>query len=292
MILSSSGWLYTCTTLEWTLRNLRNSLDCDGHATLFPDCNPWFKETPTRSVGTIYLCSQRTTPNTGANVLATNCENNIHQKIWTINIFISRSLHNGIPSLNRFSLPESSSEATAVFVLRIHGRLGLQEPLRHGVVAFEGCLVQRCFASGAANPRRKPQGRTQTERRGEKFWENFGYLKSRSFGNCGHSKSSLHLTNTVVLRCPGDIVLVPKNCFLWCSIEAVSAMFAINMDLDKLKHTPQNFLVRVSCHRPNSHMNWRNIGSNYEDLHIMIISSSGCVHATSERTLRKLRIAL
>ena len=79
---TSSGWLYTCTTSEWTLRNLRNSLDCDGHATLFPDWNPWFKETPTRSVGTIYLCSQRTTPNIGANVWANfpkNCENNIHQ---------------------------------------------------------------------------------------------------------------------------------------------------------------------------------------------------------------------
>ena len=88
---TSSGWLYTCARSEWTLRNLRNSLDCDGHATLFPDCNPWFKETPTRSVGTIYLCSQRTTPNIGANVLANfpiNCEKNIHQKIWTINIFI------------------------------------------------------------------------------------------------------------------------------------------------------------------------------------------------------------
>ena len=64
--------------------------------------------------------------------------------------------------------PKSSSEATAVLVLRIHGRLGLQEPLRHGVVAVGGCEVQRCSASGAADPRRKPQGRTQTERRGEK----------------------------------------------------------------------------------------------------------------------------
>ena len=91
------------------------------------------------------------------------------------------------------------------------------------------------------SPRTRGGSRRAEPKRNEgekKFWENFGYLKSRSFGNCGHSKSSLHLTNTVVLRCPGDIVLVPKNCFLWCSIEAVSAMFAINMDLEKLKHTP------------------------------------------------------
>ena len=78
---------------------------------------------------------------------------------------------------------KSSSEATAVFVLHIHGRLGLQEPLHHGNVAESGCHdVQRCPASGAANPRRKPQGRTQTERSGEKVWENFGHLKSRSLG--------------------------------------------------------------------------------------------------------------
>ena len=62
------------------------------------------------------------------------------------------SLHNGIPSLKRFS-PKSSSEATAVFVLHIHGRLGLQEPRDHGVVAFAGCEVQRCVASRAADPR-------------------------------------------------------------------------------------------------------------------------------------------
>ena len=67
------------------------------------------------------------------------------------------------------------------------------------------------------------------------------------------------------------IELVEDHVAFLRSIGAMSAMFAINMDLDKLKHTPilempkigtpQNlktipFSVRVSCHRPNSHMNW------------------------------------
>ena len=168
--------------------------------------------------------------------------------------------------------------------------------------------MQRCVASGAREPEAEAAGQNPNGTKGRKISEKIlGTSRVKVLENCGTSKSSLDLRNIVVLRCPGDIELVQKNCFLWCSIEAVSAMFAINMDLDKLKHTPslempkigtpQNlktipFSVRVSCHRPNSHMNWRNIGSNYEDLHIMIISSCGCVHATSERTLRKLRIAL
>ena len=62
---------------------------------------------------------------------------------------------------------KSSSEATAEAVLRIHGRLGLEEPLDNHFVALQGCVVQRCFASGAAAPRPKPAGRT--EPRGEKL---------------------------------------------------------------------------------------------------------------------------
>ena len=176
MIPSSSGWLYTCTTSEWTLRNLRNSLDCDGHATLFPDCNPWFKETPTRSVGTIYLCSQRTTPNIGANVLANfpiNCENNIHQTLE--------------PSTSSFHVP--------VFVLRIHGRLGLQEPLHHGVVAVAGCLVQRCSASGAREPEAEAAGQNPNGTKGRKISEKIlGTSKVKVLENCGHSKSSMDLS--------------------------------------------------------------------------------------------------
>ena len=171
MILSSSGWLYTCTTSEWTLRNLRNSLDCDGHA-WFPDCNPWFKETPTRSVGTIYLCSQRTTPNIGANVWAIfpiNCENNIHQTLKpstsSFHVPFTTESHpsRGVPSPNPPPRPRPSSPcaSTAAFASRSRSATAswpLAAALCSGVLPRE-----------PANPRRKPQGRTQTERRGEKY---------------------------------------------------------------------------------------------------------------------------
>ena len=55
---------------------------------------------------------------------------------------------------------KSSSEATAVFVMCIHGCLRLEKPLDHGIVAVEGCQVQRCSASGAA-ARGQAAGRTQ-----------------------------------------------------------------------------------------------------------------------------------
>ena len=107
-------------------------------------------------------------------ILSTRTENNTYpSKTWTINIFI-HSPHNGIPSLKRFSPPISSSEATAHEVLlRIHGRLGLQEPRDHGVVAFEGCQVQRCAASGATNPRpsrRAESNGTKGRKVLRKFW--------------------------------------------------------------------------------------------------------------------------
>ena len=191
---TSSGWLYTCTYLYHIRMDTPEPQKQFGLR--------WACHSISRLKSLIQRDSNskcrnnilvlRTTPNIGANVLANfpiNCENNIHQKIWTINIFISRSLHNGIPSLKRFFLPKSSSEATAVYVLCIHGGLGLQEPLRHGVVAFVGCVVQRCHASGAADPRRKPQGRKQTERRGEKLpIKKLGTSKVEVLENCGHSR--------------------------------------------------------------------------------------------------------
>ena len=65
---------------------------------------------------------------------------------------------------------KSSSEATAIFVLRIHGRLGLEEPLEDRNVALLGCEVQRCVASGAAagGPSRR-QNLTEGENL-KKFW--------------------------------------------------------------------------------------------------------------------------
>ena len=94
---------------------------------------------------------------------------------------------------------KSSSEATAIFVLRIHGRLRLEEPLGHGIVAFAGCHVQRCFASGAA-ARGQATGRTQ-QNEGEKNSEkNLGASKVEVLEILATQKTSLDLVNIVVLR--------------------------------------------------------------------------------------------
>ena len=93
------------------------------------------------------------------------------------------ALHNGIPRHHEVSPPISSFEATAIYVLRIHGRLRLEEPLCHGIVAFPGCQMQRCCASGAAAPRpshgqnpNRTKGRRISERnfwapQKSKFWK-------------------------------------------------------------------------------------------------------------------------
>ena len=290
--------------LQWSLKNITKLKSSIEHILSVH----WNKR------GAENVKATKKTPNVGANafwlIFSTKTESNTYPK-KNLN---HQHLHFTFPSQRNpmpqeVFPPKSSSEATAVFVLHIHGRLGLQEPLHHGIVAFPGCEVQRCPASGAADPRRKPPGSTQRERRGEKLWEKIWAPQKSKFWKLWHLKILPGLKLTLwIWDVPGDIELVQKNCFLWCSIEAVSAMFAINMDLDKLKHTPILEMPKIgtpqnSENNPlfstcfvsywlNSHMNWRNIGSNYEDLHIMIISSCGCVHATSERTLRKLRIAL
>jgi len=106
------------------------------------------------------------------------------------------------------SSPISSSEATTVVVLCIHGRLRLEEPLDHGIMAFAGCPVQRCFASGAA-ARGQATGRTQ-QNEGRKFGENLGTSKVEVLEIVATQKSSLNFRNVVVLRCFDDIELVER----------------------------------------------------------------------------------
>ena len=85
---------------------------------------------------------------------------------------ISEPSTSSYTSSQRNPMPHEVSEATALCVLCIHGRLRLQEPLDHGIAAFEGCPVQRCFASGAA-ARGQATGRTQPnegEKNSQKIW--------------------------------------------------------------------------------------------------------------------------
>ena len=57
-----------------------------------------------------------------------------------------------------FPSPNPSSEATADFVLlRIHRRLGRDEPLDDPIVALLGCQNQWCSASGSCGPMAQAQ---------------------------------------------------------------------------------------------------------------------------------------
>ena len=141
----------------------------------------------------------------------------------------------------RFPHQISSSEATAVkVILRIHGRLRLEEPLDHGIAAFGGCHVQRCFASGAA-ARGQATGRTQRnegKKNSEKIWapQKSKFWKFWPLKNPPWTYGTLWFWDVFRMFLWHRVGW--KNCCLWCSIEAVSAMFAIKMYLDKLKHTP------------------------------------------------------
>ena len=109
-------------------------------------------------------------------------ENNIWQKTWTINI-------SSTSTFRLHSLPRATQ-----ILLRGHGRLcsvhprppsppGAVRPRNRGRWGLRSAAVL-CLGSRSPRP---ATGRTQRNE-GEKVWDNFGRLKSRSFGNCGHSK--------------------------------------------------------------------------------------------------------
>ena len=109
-----------------------------------------------------------------------NFETNIHQKIE--------------PSVNHQHLHASWGFPPNI-VLRGHGRVrpshpgppspqGAAGPRNRGLWGLPSAAVS---SLGSRGPR-PSHGQNPTERRGEKFGENFGHLKSWSFGNCGHSK--------------------------------------------------------------------------------------------------------
>ena len=89
-------------------------------------------------------------------------------------------------------------EAAAIYVLRIHGRLRLEEPLDHEIAAKLGCPVQRCLASGAA-ARGQATGRTQRNE-GEKNSEKIlGASKVEVLEIVATQKSSLDLRSIALL---------------------------------------------------------------------------------------------
>ena len=121
---------------------------------------------------------------------------------------VSTSSYNPMPQ--KVS-PQSSSEATALIVLHIHGSRGLEEPLDHPVVAVFGCQKQRGGASGAA-ARGQAAGRTR---------QNEGDKAFRIFWARQKSKSWKYW--------PWFWAVLRSSSCLWYSIEALSDMSAVKM---------------------------------------------------------------
>ena len=129
-------------------------------------------------------------------------------------------------------------EATAVFVLRIHRCLGLDEPLDDGNVAVLGCPMQRCDASGAAargprSPQAEPNG-TEGEKNSEKIlapqkWK-FRTLWTLQF----LTKVKKHCCFDEMSW--GHRVSLKKSCLCYSSQDG----------LDKLEHAPT--LENISAH--------------------------------------------
>ena len=134
----------------------------------------------------LYWWSQRTKPNVSANVLDYFGTVYVHANMFQKNVKLYQLAFHPFPRDDAMPFPQSSSEATAVLVLRIHSRLGLEEPLDNPDMAVESCEVQRRRASGAAGGVR-----------------NLGHLKIGV-----PLKLALNLRNIVVLRCLEVIELV------------------------------------------------------------------------------------
>ena len=157
------------------------------------------KVRPKSLYATTQSWSQRTTENVGANVWAH--WHACHEKWYTkstkhLNHQHPHSLHND-PTPQEISPPNPPPRpwlnllfaSTAAFASRSRWTT---ESLFRSAAKCSG--VQPREPPPEASRRQNP-----TERRGEKFSENFWCLKS--FENCGRSISSMDLTNTVVLRC-------------------------------------------------------------------------------------------
>ena len=67
-----------------------------------------------------------------------------------------------------FPSPNPSSEATAHVVLRIQGRLGLEEPLHDLLGALPCCQMQRCLTSGSRGPMAQARQAEPNGTKGEK----------------------------------------------------------------------------------------------------------------------------
>ena len=148
---------------------------------------------------------------------------------------------------------------------------GAAPPRRRGLCGLPSAAV---CSLGSPRTRGQAAGQNPNGTKGRKtLRKNLGTSKVKVLENCGHSKSSMDLRNIVCLRCLEDIELVEKTVAFGvlskpCQPCLQSTWTWINSNILQFWKTntpkigtPQNlktipFLVRVSCHRPNSHINW------------------------------------
>ncbi len=190
------------STWEWKLRNTFWFLDCDPHANMSPNKNPSFKtfQRESNSKDPSFRKQIEDDRGVGNNrawwprLILKNWKS-WSQITWTINIFISRSLHNGIPCLKEVFPPQ--------ILLRGHGPTcsvhprpprppGAARPRRRGLRGLPSAAV---FGLGSREPEAEAAGQNPNGTKGRKNSEkNLGTSKVESFGNCCHSKSSLDLS--------------------------------------------------------------------------------------------------
>ena len=202
----------------------QNSLDCDGHAALFPNWNHRFKESPTGGVGTVGI-----TKNNTKYQCQKFWQNTFHKIVEYLKL--EPSTFHPLPHVK---IPLPQEVFPPQILVRGHGRLCSSHPPppwprwaaarptrgRSWAAKCSGVLPREDVA-----PWPKPANRTQRNGRGEKLWENFGTskdLKSQSFGNCGHSNSSLKFKHCCFEMSWGHRIALTKTVCLWYSIEAVS----------------------------------------------------------------------
>ena len=174
---------------------------------------------------------QRTKQNGGAHVLTDTFHKKWEQKSNQLKTWIESTFH-PLPHV-KIPLPQEGfppqilrPEATASVVLHIHRCRGLDEPRDGGNVAVDGCVVQRCVASGAAargpqSPQAEPNG-TEGEKNSEKIWAPQSRMDNLKHNPTPEKKSacSWHTTKfeSIPLTCffaPGSSVWRSKLWKLW-----------------------------------------------------------------------------
>ena len=172
-------------SLEWKPSRLKEQfLDCDGRAIYWQA--EIFDRKESNSKVLFLSSTSRCRKRTSRKYKKSNMFILVHHRNIYKSSFHNRSTFHPLRHVKTslpqegFPSPNPSSEATAFFVLRIHRRLGLDEPLDDRNVAVLGCQAQRCEASGSRGPMAQA---LQTEPSGNEREKNFE--KNQSFGNCG-----------------------------------------------------------------------------------------------------------